>query len=91
MKRFLLPLFLVVPLTASAQEAQPTPEQQQVIKNIIILGRVQAACSFFNGGVLAPAYAKQFIERQLKVLPDDGKAMRAELVKNDTKCATALQ
>ena len=84
----LLPVVGIYP--AAAQQQEPTAEQKAFIQAVTVLGRIQAACSLHNSELLHPGVTKKFIESQFKLLPDQGKRMRADFKKADPNCFNVL-
>ena len=92
MKASLIALLGSLTLAAPfAVAAEPTAEQKAFIQTVQTFGRIQAACSLYNTELLHPGITKKFIESQLKSLPaNEASRMRSEIIKQDPKCAKAL-
>lgn len=93
MRSFLL-LLVLAPLVQAPALAQQEPNQDQkdFISSMILVGRIQAACTLHSNGVLAPIIAKQFIELNLKSMPNGGgPALLNEIKEKDSTCYSLFQ
>ena len=92
MKAFLT-FLLLLPIAASAATT-PSAEDEKNFQKFVqfnqIVGRIQGFCIAYRSKLLHPVPTKELINKQLKLLPNQGKDLKVSMKKEDPSCYSTL-